>query len=275
MAWGRNQSGYTAKPSEASKKLAARAMQWGLHRSLMLATFEGLRDAFGGATMKQILLADDHELLLEGVWEVLELEPGWHVCGAASNGREAVELAARLHPDVAVLDLGMPGLNGLEATRLIRREASPSTQVLVLTGSDSDELSCEAYAAGARGYVLKGDGTAALVEGVRAVAEGRPFFSAGAHHPFRALEGGAVPDRPAGSRRPLVQSGHAPSTLTRREDEIARLLAEGKTNWCVANILGISIKTVETHRAHIMMKLGCESIAELVRYAVRNLMVAP
>ena len=225
--------------------------------------------------MKQILLADDHELLLQGVQAVLELEPDWHVCGAARDGREAVELAARLLPDVAVLDLGMPGLNGLEATRQIRREASPSTQVLVLTGCDSDELSCEACAAGARGYVLKGDGAAALVAGVRAVAEGRPFFSPGVRNPLRAVGGGGAPAGPASPHRPGGQSPHTPSTLTPREREVAQLLAEGKTNWCVASILGISGKTVETHRAHIMLKLDCESTAELVRYAVRNLMVAP
>lgn len=225
--------------------------------------------------MKRILLADDHELLLEGVSAVLELEPDWHVCGAARDGREAVELAARLLPDVAVVDLGLPGLNGLEVIRQIRREASPSTEVLVLTGSGSDELSRDAWAAGARGYVLKGDGAAALIAGVRAVAEGRPFFSPGVRHPLRAVGGGAAPAGPGSLRRPLGHLPQAPSTLTPREREITQLLAEGKTNWCVASILGISIKTVETHRAHIMLKLGCESIAELVRYAVRNLMVAP
>jgi DNA-binding NarL/FixJ family response regulator len=225
--------------------------------------------------MKQILLADDHELLREGVRAILELEADFHVCGAARDGREAVELAARLLPDVAVLDLGMPGLNGIEVTRRIRREASPSTQVLVLTGSDSDELSCEACAAGARGYVLKCDGAAALVAGVRAVAEGRPFFSAGVRHTLRAAGGGGAPAWLVSPNRPRVPSTHVPSTLTHREREIAQLLAEGKTNQCVGNILGISVKTVETHRAHIMMKLGCESIAELVRYAVRTLMVAP
>lgn len=228
--------------------------------------------------MTRILLADDHELLLQGVQAVLELQPEWSVCGAARDGREAVALAARLLPDVAVLDLCMPGMNGLEATRQIRREASPSTQVLVLTGSDSDELSCDACAAGARGYVLKGDGVAALVAGVRAVAEGRAFFSAGVHHTLRAVRGGAAPASPGtppASLRPRGPAPHPPSTLTARQREIAQLLAEGKTNWCVANILGISIKTVETHRAHIMTKLGCESIVELVHYAVRNLMVAP
>jgi DNA-binding NarL/FixJ family response regulator len=223
--------------------------------------------------MKQILLADDHELLLQGVHEVLELEPDWHVCGAARDGREAVELAARLRPDLAVLDLAMPVLNGLEATRQIRREASPSTQVLVLTGCDSDELWSDACAAGARGYVLKGDGAAALVAGVRAVLEGRPYSSPGVRTPLRAAGSGGPPVRPASSQR--GQSPNAPSALTPREREIAQLVADGKTNWCVASILGISVKTVETHRAHLMLKLGCESIAELVRYAVRNLMVTP
>jgi DNA-binding NarL/FixJ family response regulator len=222
--------------------------------------------------MKQILLADDHELLLHGVRAVLELEPDWHVCGTARDGLEAVEHAARFHPDVAVLDLAMPRVNGLEATRQIRREASPSTQVIVLTGSHSDELWSDACAAGARGYVLKGDGVAALVSGVRAMVEGRLFFSPGVR-PLRD-GGGSAPPSP-GSLRRRGQSPYAPSALTPREREIAQLLADGKTNWCVASILGISIKTVETHRAHIMLKLGCESIAELVRYAVRNLMVAP
>ncbi|HTP25815.1 MAG TPA: response regulator transcription factor [Anaeromyxobacteraceae bacterium] len=220
--------------------------------------------------MMQILLADDHELLLQGVRAVLEAEPDWLVCGTARDGCEAVELAARFLPDVAVLDLAMPRLNGLEAARQIRRE-SPSTRVLVLTGSHSDELWCDAWAAGASGYVLKGDGVAALIAGVRAVAEGRPFFGA---RPLHDLGGGGAPAGPGGLRRLRGQSPHSPS-LTPREREIAQLLAEGKTNWCVASILGISIKTVETHRAHIMQKLGCESFAELVRYAVRNLMVAP
>lgn len=227
--------------------------------------------------MKQILLADDHELLLQGVRAVLELEPDWHVCGAARDGREAVALAARLLPDVAVLDLGLPGINGIEVTRQICRQVSPATQVLVLTAADSDELPCDACAAGARGYVLKCDGAAALLAGVRAVAEGHPFFSPSVRHPLRAVAGAGAPARPPSPRRALASTPppHGPSALTRREREIAQLLAEGKTNWCVANILGISVKTVETHRANIMLKLGCESIVELVRYAVRNLMVAP
>lgn len=164
-------------------------------------------------------------------------------------------------------------MNGIDATKQIRREASPSTQVLVLTGTHSDELSDDAYAAGALGYVLKGDGAAALVAGVRAVAEGRTYFGPGVHHPLRS--GGGATAKPGRARLPRGHLPQAPSTLTPRECEIVHLIAEGKTNWCVANILGISIKTVETHRAHIMLKLGCESIAELVRYAVRNLMVAP
>jgi DNA-binding NarL/FixJ family response regulator len=225
--------------------------------------------------MTQILLADDHDLLLQGVRAVLEMEPDWRVCATARDGREAVELATRLRPDVAVIDLGMPRLNGLEATRQIRVQASPSTRVVVLTGSDSEELLCDAWAAGARGYVLKGDGSAALIGAVRAAAEGRQFFSPGVRHPLRAVGGEPVPPRPVGPHRARAPSTRAPSTLTPREHEIVQLLAEGKTNWCIASILGISIKTVETHRAHIMLKLGCESVVEVVRYAVRNLMVAP
>jgi DNA-binding NarL/FixJ family response regulator len=226
--------------------------------------------------MKQILLADDHELLLEGVRTVLEIEPEWRVCGVAKDGREAVELAGRLHPDVAVLDVGMPELSGLEAARQIRHAASPKTGVLILTGSDSEELSSEAFAAGVQGYVLKTDGAVALLAGVRAVTEGRPYSSPGLRHPLRAVVGGAPPSssRPP-RRRSSEESVRGESKLTSREREIAQLLVEGKTNWCVANILGISVKTVETHRAHIREKLGCQSIVELVRYAVRNRMVAP
>ena len=227
--------------------------------------------------MKQILLADDHELLLEGVRTVLEIEPEWRVCGVAKDGREAVELAGRLHPDVAVLDVGMPELSGLEAARQIRHAASPKTWVLILTGSDSEELSSEARAAGVHGYVLKSDGAGALLAGVRAVAEGRPYFSPGVRLPLRAVVGSAPPPPPSPSppRRSSGESNRGQSRLTSREREIAQLLVDGKTNWCVANILGISVKTVETHRAHIREKLGCQSIAELVRYAVRNRMVAP
>ena len=224
--------------------------------------------------MKQILLADDHELMLEGVRAVLEIEPEWRVCGLARDGREAVELAGRLLPDVAILDLVMPVLSGFEAARHIRH-ASPRTEVLILTGSDSEELSAEACAAGAYGYVLKTDGAAALLAGVRAATEGRPYFSPGVKQPLRAVVGGAPPSSPA---RPGPSSGEhvrGQPRLTSREREIARLLVEGKTNWCVGNIIGISVKTVETHRAHIMEKLGCQSIVELVRYAVRNRMVSP
>jgi DNA-binding NarL/FixJ family response regulator len=229
----------------------------------------------GGVPMKKILLADDHELLLQGVRAVLETVPEWSICGAAKNGREAVELAGRLLPDVAVVDLGMPELNGLEAARQIRQAASPKTEILVLTGSDSAELSCDACAAGVRGYVLKIDGATALLAGVRAVTEGRPYFSPGVRHPLHAIAGGAPASSPRPARHANGGALRGQSSLTPREREIAQLLVEGKTNWCVANILGISVKTVETHRAHIMLKLGCDSIVELVHYAVRNLMVAP
>jgi DNA-binding NarL/FixJ family response regulator len=222
----------------------------------------------------RILIADDHDLVLQGARAVLEREPDLHVCGVAHDGREAVEIAALLRPDVAVLDLRMPGMNGIEATRQIRSKASPATRVLVLTDADSHEMSCDACTAGARGCVLKTDGAAALVAGVRAVAEGRLFFSPGVRHHPRAVAGGDSSSSPAACSAP----GPCPrrsSTLTPREREIAQLLAEGKSNWSVGRLLGISVKTVETHRAHIMLKLGCGSIVELVHYAVRNLMVAP
>ncbi len=224
------------------------------------------------STRHEILVADDHELVLQGIKAVLETVPEWHVCGVAPDGRTAVELARRLHPDVAVLDLAMPGLNGVEATRQIRRNASPNTEVLVLTGTDSDELFAEVVAVGVRAFVLKSDDALALIAGVRALTEGRPYLSPGVRRPLRDIARGSSP-APAPRRDNLgaVQE----ESLTPREREIAQLLVEGKSNHAIATLLAISVKTVETHRAHIMDKIGCCTIVDLVRYAVRHLIVAP
>ena len=209
--------------------------------------------------MLQILLADDHELMRTGLKLLVELEPDWHVCGQARNGCEAVDLASRLKPDVAIVDMQMPDLDGLDATRNIR-EVSPQTQVLVFTGFPSSDLTQQVLSAGARGHVLKSEMSTQVVAAVRAISD----------------EIGPLLARAAGSHDPGLRhtaTGKRMHRLTPRESQIATLLAEGKSNWCVAKILAISVKTVETHRSNIMKKLALESIVELVHYAVRNQLV--
>lgn len=208
--------------------------------------------------MLSILVADDHELVRMSLREMLEEHPGWRVCGEASNGLEAVQQAARLGPDVAIMDLRMPEMGGLEATRRIRL-ASPGTEVLILTGFESAQLADDAMAAGAHGLALKGSGADEVVKAVEALEHHQILL-----RPNRLpREGGAGLDlSPARVRR-----------LTPRELEIAQLLAEGKTNWTIGVILGISVKTVETHRANILGKLGLESVVELVRYALRTQLI--
>ena len=214
----------------------------------------------------RIIIADDHEIMRKGLRSLVEARQDWQVVGEASNGREAVEKAKELAPNVAVLDIGMPELNGLEATRQIVRD-SPQTQVLILTMHESEQMVRDVLDAGARGYVLKSDAARDLVNAVDALSQHRTFFSsrisdillqAYLHGPERSIQ-----PQPARTR------------LTAREREIVQLLAEGKSNKEVANALNISIKTAETHRTNIMNKLDLRSITELVRYAVRNNIVEP
>ncbi len=210
----------------------------------------------------KILIADDHEVVRRGVNDLLESRPGWVVCGQAADGRQAVALASQLAPDVAVMDATMPELGGIEATRQIRA-VSPSTEIMIFTVHDSEQLARDALAAGANAYVLKSDSGCEVMAGVEALAEHRRFFSRGMSR--ASLEKSCSRPRPATEAL----------RLTPREREILQLLAEGKSNWCVATILAISIKTVETHREHVMRKLRLESIVELVHYAVRNHLVSP
>jgi DNA-binding NarL/FixJ family response regulator len=212
----------------------------------------------------KILIADDHELIREGLRARLEKRTGWKVCGEAVNGRQAVEMAWALKPDVAVLDISMPGLNGIEATRQIRK-ACPGTEVLILTMQQSEGLVRDVLAAGARGFVLKTDTARLLVAAVEALAEGKPFFTG----KVSELVLGAFLDPDRSAR--LDEAGR----LSPREREIAQLLAEGKTNKDVAAMLGVSVKTIDAHRANIMRKLNLHSVAELVRYAVREKLIEP
>jgi DNA-binding NarL/FixJ family response regulator len=220
--------------------------------------------------MTRILLADDHEIVRKGLRAMLETRKGWEVCGEASTGREAVRLAAELRPDVAVMDLSMPELDGLEATRQIKREA-PLTEVLVFTMHDTPRLVREVLAAGARGYVLKSDAARHLLSAVEALSKHRPFFTSVVSESI--LEGYlqfVSGDDPRVARK---AAAGAPNPLTKREREIVQLLAENLTNKEVALKLSISVKTVETHRNAIMRKLGLNSVVELVYYALRHKIV--
>jgi DNA-binding NarL/FixJ family response regulator len=210
--------------------------------------------------MVRILLADDHVVVRRGLLACLQDRPDWEVCGEASNGREAVEMAGRLRPDVAVLDLSMPELNGIEATRLIRQQ-SPATEVLIFTMHQAEELAAEVVAAGARGYVLKTDPPEELVVAVDALSHHTPFFARKVRGPLLDQA-----SRPRGSR-PMH------GILTGREREIVQLVAEGLRTREIAQHLGISEKTVESHRCAILRKLHLDTVVDIVRYAIRNRLI--
>jgi DNA-binding NarL/FixJ family response regulator len=213
-----------------------------------------------------ILIADDHDVVRRGLKSILQAHPGWEVCAEVSNGREAVELAKKLKPQVVVLDVTMPELGGLEATRQIL-SILPRTEILILTMHESEELVGEVLEAGARGYVLKTDTGRDLLAAVEAVSELKSFFTTKIAE--MVLQG--YLER---KRRPVVPRNQ-PGSLTAREREVVHLLAEGKSNKQVAKTLGIATKTAEAHRINIMRKLNLHSIAEVVRYAVRNQMLSP
>jgi DNA-binding NarL/FixJ family response regulator len=209
----------------------------------------------------RLLVADDHEIVRIGLRSLFEQQPGWQVAGEAGDGREAVTKAKELKPDVTVLDIGMPSLNGLEATRQMLKQDSRA-KVLILTTHDSDPLIHEVLDAGARGYVLKSDAGRDLVSAVDAVRRNKTFFTAKVAQ--MVLDGYL-------DKKPRPADGETPrSRLTPRQREIVQLLAEGKSSKEVAVALNLSVKTVETHRANIMRRLACHSVSELVRYAIRN-----
>ena len=209
----------------------------------------------------RILLADDHGLVRRGARTILQSHRGWNVVGEAANGREAVEKVLKLKPDVLIVDISMPELDGVEGTRQIR-ESLPHTKVLVLTMHESHQMVRRVLAAGANGYLLKSDIVDYLPKAVKAVADNKRFLTPKISE--IVLEGflnaGNKPEeeKPAGPR------------ITSRELEIIRLLAEGKSNKELSTQLGITVRTVETHRSKIMLKLGLHSLAELIHYAMRN-----
>src|SRR5271169_1815174 len=210
----------------------------------------------------RILIADDHEVVRRGLCALLQAHEGWEICAEAKDGREAIEKAGQLKPDIVILDVGMPNLNGLAATRQLTQH-NPHCKVIVLTITDSDQVIREALDAGARGFVLKSDAARDLVSAVEALQSKRMFFTPRVNDLVLAgfLEKGHSFSRNEAPKLP---------TLTPREREVVQLLAEGKSSKEVASLLNLSTKTVETHRSNIMRKLSLHSIRDLVVYAIKN-----
>jgi DNA-binding NarL/FixJ family response regulator len=211
-------------------------------------------------TKSRILVVDDHQLMRKGVVAAIRDErPEWEVCGEASTGREAVSAADRLKPDIIVMDISMPDMNGLDATRQILKDA-PQTEVLILSMHESEQIVHDVLNSGARGYLLKSDAGVDLMRALEALRQHKVFFTSKvAEVVLRGYLDGRPTDEPAPT-----------SQLSPREREIVQLIAEGYSNKEVANTLNISVKTVETHRARIMAKLDLHSVSDLVRYAIRN-----
>ena len=207
-------------------------------------------------SVKRVMLADDHAVVRRGLRTLIEGVPGWEVCAEAANGNEAVALASETKPDVLIMDLSMPGLGGVDATIQIRKRV-PQTEVLILTMHDSDRLAGEALRAGARGYLLKGESEDKLMAALEALARHQPYFSPSVSETL--LQGYLHSERARDAKQ-----------LTPRERQIVKLVAEGKSNKRIAAILGLSVKTVETHRSAAMHKVGARSAADLTLYAARN-----
>jgi DNA-binding NarL/FixJ family response regulator len=212
----------------------------------------------------RILIADDHDVVRAGLRKILLERSGWEICGEAKNGREAVALAATLNPDVVVMDISMPEIDGVEAARQIRR-TNPKAEILVLSLHISDQVAMEMMRAGVRGYVLKSDAGRELVDAVGTVAAHRPYFTA----KVSKMMADVLVATPVRDDRRVRDRGR----LTKRQKEIVQLLAGGKSSKEVAAILNISVKTAETHRSNIMRKLEFHSVSELVRYAIQNELV--
>jgi DNA-binding NarL/FixJ family response regulator len=210
--------------------------------------------------MTRILIADDHEVVRSGLRAILEAQPDWEVVAEAADGKEAVEKAVETRPDIAIVDYSLPVANGAEVTRQIRVRV-PRIEVLIFTMHDSDDVVCDLLAAGAKGYLLKSDARKFLIAAVESLAAHKPFFT------------GKVSEALLDTY--LAKHRDGDSLLTAREKGVVQLIAEGHSNKKIAEILTLSLKTVETHRSSAMRKLNLASTAALVRYAVRNKLVEP
>lgn len=210
-----------------------------------------------------ILIVDDHTVVRRGLRALLQTQPGWTICGEASNGNEAVEQAAQQQPDVVILDIGMPEMNGVLAAVRIR-EVAPFARVLMLTMHNGEELIESCLEAGAQGYVLKSDAERDLISAIQALVQHKTYFTESATNVV--LE--SLREKP---REATEQT--AGERLTSREQEVVQLLAEGRSNKEVAATLGIGTRTVESHRANIMSKLHLGTFSDLMRYAIRKKIV--
>jgi DNA-binding NarL/FixJ family response regulator len=215
--------------------------------------------------MLRILIADDHEVARRGIRSLLESHPGWEVCAEAKDGRDAVELATRIKPDLVLLDIGMPNLNGLEAARQILA-TTPNVAILILTMHDSDNVIKEVLRAGARGFILKSDAGRDLVAAVDALQSQKTFFTPRVSQ--MVLDG--FLNREKKHSDIAYDADLSGDVLTAREREVIQLLAEGRTSKEVAVTLNLSVKTAETHRTNLMRKLNLQSQTDLVRFAIRK-----
>jgi len=209
----------------------------------------------------RILIADDHEVVRSGLRTVVEAQPGWTVVAEASDGRDALAKALDTKPDVAIIDYSLPLLNGAEVTRQIRARV-PAVEVLIFTMHDSDSLLADILAAGARAYLLKSDANQYLIAAVASLANHKPFFT------------GRISEQLLDSYLSTHQ-GKSDGLLSPRERAIVQLIAEGNSNKDMSEALGLSVKTIESHRASAMRKLKLTSTAAVVRYAIRNKLVGP
>jgi DNA-binding NarL/FixJ family response regulator len=214
----------------------------------------------------RILIADDHEITRRGLRDLLERHEGWKVCGEASNGRQAVHLARKLSPEVVIVDLVMPVMNGFEAIPLIKN-AVPYSEVLVFTMHEAEVYVLEALRAGALGYLLKSDAAMHITAAVEALSEHKPYFTWGVSKTMLDVY----------VARAQASPKAVPSldVLSLRERQVVQLVAEGRSNIAVSAVLGINPKTTRRHRGAIMKKLGAKSVAELVRFAVRQKVIEP
>jgi len=214
----------------------------------------------------RILIADDHDVMRQGTQSVIEREPGWEVCGFASTGREAVTKTAELKPDIVIMDMTMPELNGLDAAVQIKRRA-PKTEILMFTGHATDQLIREVFEAGVKSFISKAEAHTYLVEAIKSLSRHKPFFT----NDVSGILFANILYRAEGS----PDAAEPGQRLSLREREIVQLVAEGNSNKAIAAHLSISVRTAETHRASVLRKLNLNSVADLVRYAVRNKFIEP